>query len=108
MATILPPSEAQSAAPDLDAFEHHWQDEADAAFLYRLLADAEPDPKKQDIYRRLADVEDRHLEIWAALLAQHGRVLLQETRMFPIREVVVDRVQLLDLVERHAAQLSAA
>ncbi len=75
MATILPPSQAQSAAPDLDAFEHHWQDEADAAYLYRLLADAEPDPKKQDIYRRLADVEDRHLEIWAALLANHGRTL---------------------------------
>ena len=29
--------------PDLDEFTHHWQDEADAAFLYRLLADAEPD-----------------------------------------------------------------
>ncbi|CAN5216048.1 hypothetical protein BH09GEM1_BH09GEM1_14550 [soil metagenome] len=75
MATILPPSQAPSAAPDLDAFEHHWQDEADAAYLYRLLADAEPDPKKQDIYRRLADVEDRHLEIWATLLASHGRTI---------------------------------
>lgn len=73
MATIIPPSQAPSAAPDLDAFEHHWQDEADAAYLYRLLADAEPDPAKQDIYRRLAAVEDRHLEIWAGLLAQHGR-----------------------------------
>ncbi|MES2178843.1 MAG: VIT1/CCC1 transporter family protein [Gemmatimonadota bacterium] len=60
-------------APDLDAFEHHWQDEADAAYLYRLLADAEPDVAKKDIYRRLADVEDRHLEIWAGLLTQHGR-----------------------------------
>ena len=41
-------------APDLHAFEHHWQDEADAAFLYRALADVEPDSKKQDVYRRLA------------------------------------------------------
>ena len=73
MATIIPPSETQAGTPDLDAFEHHWQDEADAAYLYRLLADAEPDAAKQDIYRRLADVEDRHLEIWAALLARHGR-----------------------------------
>jgi vacuolar iron transporter family protein len=61
------------SAPDLDAFEHHWQDEADAAFLYRLLSEAESDPGKKDIYRRLAEVEDRHLEIWADLLAQHGR-----------------------------------
>ena len=70
---MTPPAAASSSPPDLHAFEHHWQDEADAAFLYRLLADAEPDPEKQDIYRRLADVEDRHLEIWAGLLAQHGR-----------------------------------
>src|SRR5438309_2288362 len=61
--------------PDLDAFAHHWQDEADAAFLYRVLADAEPDVKKKDLFRRLAEVEDKHLEIWARLLAEHGRRL---------------------------------
>ncbi|HEU4564461.1 MAG TPA: VIT1/CCC1 transporter family protein [Gemmatimonadaceae bacterium] len=60
-------------APDLHAFEHHWQDEADAAYLYRILATAEPDPRRRDIYERLADVEDRHVEIWSALLAEHGR-----------------------------------
>jgi VIT1/CCC1 family predicted Fe2+/Mn2+ transporter len=76
MATASAPSPTPRAgvtAPDLDSFVHHWQDEADAAFLYRLLADAEPDPAKSSIYRRLAEVEDRHLEIWAALLAQNGR-----------------------------------
>ena len=73
MATVTPPTAEQSGAPDLESFEHHWQDEADAAYLYRLLAEAEPDAAKQDIYRRLAQVEDRHLEIWAGLLEQHGR-----------------------------------
>jgi VIT1/CCC1 family predicted Fe2+/Mn2+ transporter len=57
---------------DVHSFEHHWQDEADAAYLYRLLAGAEPDPKKRDIYSRLADVEDRHVVIWADLLGKHG------------------------------------
>ena len=66
-----------SAAPDLHAFEHHWQDEADAAYLYRLLSDAEPDPKKKDLYRRLAEVEDRHVEIWAKLLGEHGHPVRQ-------------------------------
>src|SRR5690349_1958648 len=61
------------AGPDLHAFEHHWQDEADAAFLYRLLSAAEPDSKKSDLYRRLAEVEDRHVQIWARLLREHGR-----------------------------------
>jgi vacuolar iron transporter family protein len=72
MATTSAPSRP-GGAPDLDSFQHHWQDEADAAFLYRVLAESESDPAKQDVYRRLAEVEDRHLEIWSALLGQHGR-----------------------------------
>jgi len=66
-------TERSTSAPDLHAFEHHWQDEADAAYLYRLLSGAEPDPKKKDLYRRLAEVEDKHVAIWAKLLAEHGR-----------------------------------
>ena len=62
-----------SSQPDLHTFEHHWQDEADAAYLYRLLSNAEPDPKKKDLYRRLAEVEDRHVEVWGGLLRQHNR-----------------------------------
>jgi VIT1/CCC1 family predicted Fe2+/Mn2+ transporter len=58
---------------DLDTFVHHWQDEADAAYLYRLLSDAETDARKKDLYRRLAEVEDRHVEVWAGLLRRHGR-----------------------------------
>jgi VIT1/CCC1 family predicted Fe2+/Mn2+ transporter len=65
------------SAPDLHAFEHHWQDEADAAYLYRILGAAEPDLKKRDLYLRLASVEDRHVEIWANLLAEHGRSVSQ-------------------------------
>jgi VIT1/CCC1 family predicted Fe2+/Mn2+ transporter len=61
-----------SPTPDLHTFQHHWQDEADAAYLYRLLARAERDAKKSDLYRRLADVEDRHVQVWGDLLRQHG------------------------------------
>ncbi|HEU4993903.1 MAG TPA: VIT1/CCC1 transporter family protein [Gemmatimonadaceae bacterium] len=64
-----------TATPDLHAFEHHWQDEADAAFLYRVLAAAEPDAHKKSLYQRLAEVEDKHVQIWEKLLAQHGRRL---------------------------------
>src|SRR5436305_4576072 len=71
--TIAPPTGSPHAPPpDLDSFEHHWQDEADAAYLYRLLAAAEPDAKKREIYSRLADVEDRHVVVWADLLVKHG------------------------------------
>jgi vacuolar iron transporter family protein len=51
---------------------HHLEDEADAAFLYRELAQAERDAHKADLYRRLAGVEDRHVEMWRKLLAEHG------------------------------------
>jgi VIT1/CCC1 family predicted Fe2+/Mn2+ transporter len=74
MSTTLEPREAPPKIREIDvhAFEHHWQDEADAAYLYRLLAAAESDPKKKDIYSRLADVEDRHVVVWSDLLARHG------------------------------------
>src|SRR5881409_3583949 len=76
MTTMLEPPAAPPPPerPEIDvhSFEHHWQDEADAAYLYRILAAAEVDPKKKDIYSRLADVEDRHVVVWSELLNQHG------------------------------------
>lgn len=62
----------KNGKPDLHTFEHHWQDEADAAYLYRVLASVEPDAAKRDVYQRLAVVEDRHTEIWADVIAKNG------------------------------------
>src|SRR5688500_6698147 len=62
----------ETHVPDVHTFADHWQDEADAAFLYRILSDAEPDERKKDIYARLADVEDRHVVVWGDLMAKHG------------------------------------
>jgi VIT1/CCC1 family predicted Fe2+/Mn2+ transporter len=56
----------------LDTFRHHWQDEADAAYLYRLLASLEGDPQRRSVYERLAEVEDRHTVIWANLIRSNG------------------------------------
>ncbi|HET7585682.1 MAG TPA: VIT1/CCC1 transporter family protein [Gemmatimonadaceae bacterium] len=61
------------SAPDVEKFAEHWQDEADAAFLYRQLAEREGDSKRAELYRRLAAVEDRHVQIWGNLLAENGR-----------------------------------
>src|SRR2546430_3225708 len=76
MSTTLEPRAAPTpptpAPVDIHSFEHHWQHEADAAYLYRILAAAEPDPNKKDVYSRLADVEDRHVIVWSDLLAKHG------------------------------------
>lgn len=59
-----------SPAPEL--WLHHLADEADAAFLYRELAGAEPDPGRAALYQRLSQVEDRHVDLWRKLLTDHG------------------------------------
>ncbi|MDA1080255.1 MAG: VIT1/CCC1 transporter family protein [Gemmatimonadetes bacterium] len=56
----------------LETFRHHWQDEADAAYLYRLLSTLEHDPTRRSVYERLADVEDKHTVIWAGLIRENG------------------------------------
>src|SRR5213596_664029 len=50
----------------------HWQDEYDAAYLYLVLAGQEPDPKRKDVYIKLAGVEERHVQMWDQLLTDHG------------------------------------
>jgi predicted membrane protein (TIGR00267 family) len=67
------PAAPPAPPPDLDDFAHHWQDEAEAAYLYHVLAEAEHDPHKRDLYSRLAHVEERHTHIWGELLATNGR-----------------------------------
>ncbi|HXO84961.1 MAG TPA: VIT1/CCC1 transporter family protein [Gemmatimonadales bacterium] len=57
---------------DVKEWLHHWQDEADAAYLYLALAGQESDPHKKDVYIKLAGVEERHVQMWGKLLAEHG------------------------------------
>jgi len=57
---------------DVKKWLHHWQEEADAAYLYLALAGQEADPHRKDIYIKLAGVEERHVQMWSKLLAQHG------------------------------------
>src|ERR1043166_7928787 len=62
---------------DVKEWLHHWQDEADAAFLYLALAGQESDPHKKDVYIKLAGVEERHVQMWTKLLAEHGHQVEQ-------------------------------
>ncbi len=61
-----------TSTTSLETFKHHWQDEADAAYLYRILASLEPDPARRSVYQRLAEVEDKHTVIWASLIRGNG------------------------------------
>ena len=66
-------------SPEIKTWLHHHQDESDAAFLYGVLAGVEPDDKKRATYARLAEVERRHTDLWAKLLAEHGHALPAHT-----------------------------
>jgi VIT1/CCC1 family predicted Fe2+/Mn2+ transporter len=50
----------------------HLHDEADAAYLYRRLAELNPSDVKSTIYAKLAEVEDRHVQVWLRLLREAG------------------------------------
>jgi len=56
----------------LHTWLEHWQDEYDAAFLYLVLAGQEREQKRKDVYIKLAGVEERHVQMWEKLLAEHG------------------------------------
>ena len=60
---------------DVKEWLHHWQDEADAAYLYLALAGQESDPHRKDVYIKLAGVEERHTQMWTKLLAEHGHTV---------------------------------
>jgi len=63
------------AQPDIQQWLHHWQDEADAAYLYLALAGQETDPHRKDVYIKLAGVEERHVQMWGKLLGEHGHAV---------------------------------
>jgi len=63
------------AQPDIQQWLHHWQDEADAAYLYLALAGQETDPRRKDVYIKLAGVEERHVQMWGKLLGEHGHAV---------------------------------
>jgi VIT1/CCC1 family predicted Fe2+/Mn2+ transporter/rubrerythrin len=50
----------------------HWQDEGESAYLYKILADVEPDTRRKGIYLKLADLELQHQQSFERLLAQRG------------------------------------
>jgi VIT1/CCC1 family predicted Fe2+/Mn2+ transporter len=62
-----------SAAASEHRYRTNLQGEVDGAQLYRSLADAEPDPRIAEVYRRLAAVEEAHGEFWRRKLEGLGK-----------------------------------
>ena len=64
----------EQGRPIADAsWDEHYQDERDAAVLYRALAAIEPAEDRRQLFERLAAVEDRHAARWEDLFRAAGR-----------------------------------
>ncbi len=51
------------------------QDEIDSAMLYRTFAEIETDERLAEVYRRLAEVEERHARFWEEQLRKAGEAV---------------------------------
>ena len=74
MNTMSDVKSTAGGAGNLGRYRRNLQGEVDSAALYRALADAETDPRLQQVYRRLAGVEEAHAEFWTRrILGAGGR-----------------------------------
>jgi vacuolar iron transporter family protein len=53
----------------LESLHKLWRQEVEAAATYRHLGEREPDPRRKDILRRLAESEERHATRWSERIA---------------------------------------
>lgn len=57
---------------DVARYRANLQDEVDSANLYRVMAESERQPQLAQVYRRLAEVEERHAGFWEERLRAAG------------------------------------
>jgi len=71
---VRPPAapQARATAADIKRYRANFRDEVDGAALYRRLAKAEKDARLSDVYRRIAEAEDRHRALWEEKLHEGG------------------------------------
>jgi VIT1/CCC1 family predicted Fe2+/Mn2+ transporter len=60
---------------ELARYRANLQAERDGAALYRTFADLEKQPTLADVYRRMADSEDKHAKFWEQKIAEAGRAV---------------------------------
>ncbi|MBM4410437.1 MAG: rubrerythrin family protein [Chloroflexi bacterium] len=61
-----------TTAAEIEKYRSFLAEEVDGLFIYERLADVESDESLKDIYRRLAESEVRHLDLWREQLRLAG------------------------------------
>ena len=73
------------ATDDIRRYQTNLRDELDGAALYTVIADAEPDPLRKDLFLQLAQAEARHAELWRAKLVEAGVKVAPHVPSFRMR-----------------------
>ncbi len=63
-----------ASTQDLKRFRGYVQDEVDGVLYYETLADLEEDEQLASVYRDMATMEHRHLQLWVEELARSGDI----------------------------------
>lgn len=61
-----------ASASDIRRYRTNYIKEQDGIALYRALSRAEKDPRRAEIFEKLAEAEERHASRWAKLLQDNG------------------------------------
>ncbi len=62
---------------DIDRYLANWKEEQSSAALYRVMAEQEKNPQIAEVFRKLAQTEDRHAESWEKRLKEAGAAVPQ-------------------------------
>src|SRR5436309_2471514 len=73
---------------DIARYRENYLSELEGVYLYRMLAEAESDGHLAELYRRLADIEQRHSDLWKGYLTDAGETPPIYTPNWRIRTLV--------------------
>ncbi len=73
---------------DIERYRTNYLAEQDGTALYKSLAETERDPHLAELYRRMAETEQRHANIWADYLRKAGETIPTYTPGWRIRMII--------------------
>ena len=75
----------KSAKSDIDRYRENYLSEQEGMYLYHMLADSERDAHLAELFRRIADIEQRHADMWKGYLNDAGEPLPNYTPNWRVR-----------------------
>ena len=73
---------------DIERFRTNYLAEREGSELYKSLAGTERDPHLAELYRRMAETEQRHANVWADYLSKSGETVPTYTAGWRIRMII--------------------